>query len=193
MPRCSGARTGQKQKRAREARAQENAPVQTARLAEQPTQGAAEVPASVSPAWLDDDLLAYRAVADVVDEMVQQLEVQEQCEHRTRVWHDSHIAAAIACAEACKRRAVRRNEKHALCEGAFREAYGQALREWKAAYPEDMCDACERHLAVCWCSVPCSKCGTRVPAREWRLNVGGLANPRLCSCEKISNLLSLVC
>ena len=196
MPRCSGARTGQKQKRARKARAKENASVQDVeQLDEEPALEVAATSEPATPAWLDDDFQEQRAVADVVEQMVEQLEDEESRKRRARVWHDSHVAAAVACAEACKRRALgarTEEEQHALWEGAFREAHSLALREWKAAYPEERCHACRSHLAYCMCLTLCSKCGTRIPARAWRLNVGGLPNVHLCSCEKISNLLSLV-
>ena len=72
----------------------------------------------------------------------------------------------------------------------FREAWRQALHEWRTAYKNDVCSECsqeiqpEWHISDCLCVIDCRKCGQRIPARPWRVSIGGTIRP--CRCEKIA-------
>ena len=63
----------------------------------------AEEPQGASPSE-DVEFRSYQILSRLVDDMITQLEHDQDQIERERVWHEMHIANAIACAEAYKRR-----------------------------------------------------------------------------------------
>ena len=187
MPRANGSRTGQKHKKRKLVAKAEEAPPERAVEAAIAT---AEEPQGASPSE-DVEFRSYQILSRLVDDMITQLEHDQDQIERERVWHEMHIANAIACAEAYKRRfAASTADNKWLVLAPFREAWRQALHEWRTAYKNDVCSECsqeiqpEWHISDCLCVIDCRKCGQRIPARPWRVSIGGTIRP--CRCEKIA-------
>ena len=107
---------------------------------------AAEVAARVAEgdeagvrSWLDD----------VLKQVERQVQIDEDQAKLEREQHDVHVAAAVACAEAIKRRTVRQypTDAERSLMRPFYHALEDNLRVWRQSYPADKCDKCVRHLA----------------------------------------------
>ena len=116
-------------------------------------------------------------VAETVRQWLDDLlyQVEDKVDFECRM-HEQYHGAALACAEAIKRRTFGRQlawnqggEAQWLLVRRFFDALRSAKREWADAYPGEKCSLCNRHIAWCECRAPCCKCGVRVPRRAWKV------------------------
>ena len=133
-------------------------------------------------------------VAETVRQWLDDLlyQVEDKVDFECRM-HEQYHGAALACAEAIKRRTFGRQlawnqggEAQWLLVRRFFDALRSAKREWADAYPGEKCSLCNRHIAWCECRAPCCKCGVRVPRRAWKVCEIFPEND-MCACEKILN------
>ena len=188
MPRNAGiGRKGQKHKKRDHA-----ALVAEADASEQPTIVALEAAvASVEAAArvaAGDEAGVRNWLDDLLKQVERQVQIDEDLADLEREQRDIFVAAAVACAEAVKRRTLRQypTDVERSRMQPFYNALQANLREWSQSYPADKCDKCARHLAHCVCRDPCSKCGQLKWRRAWRFYCVYPAND-MCACEKISN------
>ena len=129
---------------------------------------AAEVAARVAEG---DDAGVRSWLDDVLKQVERQVQIDEDQAELEREQHDVYVAAAVACAEAIKRRTLRQYPTDAEYSRMrpFDNALRANLREWRKSYPADKCDKCASHLAYCVCRAPCSNCGQLKWRRAWRL------------------------
>ena len=193
MPRCSGARTGQKLKKRKL-----TAPTTEVSASESPVLAALE--AAVASAQVAAQVAAGDdgAVRTWLDDLLEQVEKQvaddEDRAELERDRHDRFVSVGVACVESIKRRTFKQyptpSERSIL--RPFLNALQVNREEWWLEYPADKCDKCLKHIAYCQCRAPCSKCGQNVPRRAWQVCSIYPMND-MCRCEKISNFAARMC
>ena len=189
MPRATGYRTGKKHKKRKVAdpATEECAKHESKMSSLQAAAAAAEAAARVAQG---DDGAVQAWLDEVVEQVIKQVSADEAKQEQARRWRAMREATAIACAESYKRRreySESGHSNHVDEPDCFYDAWKQSLREWEWSYPGDQCRECARHLSLCFCRVPCRKCGQCVLRRAWQVNV---LFPELdeCLCDKVSRL-----